>query len=62
MKRNFLQFVLFGLGVAIASSGLSFKNKVDLSEYKLDDHALCYNVPKEHEVTEEQVNDRYHLF
>lgn len=63
MKRNLLQIAIFGLVVAVASTSLSFKSKVDLTGYKMEDTDMCYNVPMEHEVnTNEEVNDRYQVF
>ena len=63
MKRNLLQFVIFGLVVAIASTNLSFKSKVDLTMYKLEDAGMCYNVPSESDAAHsEELNDRYQVF
>lgn len=63
MKRNLLQFVIFGLVVAIASTNLSFKSKVDLTMYKLEDAEMCYNVPSETDAAySEELNDRYQVF
>jgi len=63
MKRNLLQFAIFGLVLAVASTSLSFSNKVDLTKYKLEDAEFCYNVPMEDEVAmNEEVNDRYQVF
>lgn len=63
MKRNLLQLAIFGLVVAVASTGLSFKSKVDLTKYKLEDSEFCYTVPSESDVVlDEQVNDRYQVF
>ncbi len=63
MKRNLLQMAIFGLVVAVASTGLSFKNKVDLTKYKMEDTEFCYDVPMEHDVVlNEEVNDRYQVF
>lgn len=63
MKRNFLQIAIFILVVAVASTGLSFKGKVDLTKYKLEDTEFCYTVPSESDVAmNEEVNDRYQVF
>lgn len=63
MKRNFLQFAIFGLVVAVASTSLSFKSKVDLAKFKTEDVEMCYHVPSEKEVAlYEEVNDRYQVF
>jgi len=43
-KTSLLLVVVLGI-----TSGFSFKKKVDLSSYRMDDSELCYNVPTEEE-------------
>lgn len=63
MKRNLLQFAIFGLVVAIASTNLSFKSEVDLTKYKVEDAEMCYNVPSETDVAfGEELNVQYQVF
>jgi hypothetical protein len=62
MKRKISRTVIFPLVVVIAAAGFSFSDKVDLSAYKLEDEALCYDVPTAEQVRVERLNDQYQVF
>ena len=61
MKRNLFKTSLLLIFVLGVTTGFSFKKKVDLSHYRMDDLELCYHVPNEVEVKDEQslVNFNY---
>ena len=61
MKRNLFKTSLLLIFVLGVTTGFSFKKKVDLSHYRMDDLELCYYVPNEVEVEDEQslVNFNY---
>ncbi|MAP53862.1 peptidoglycan-binding protein LysM [Altibacter sp.] len=52
MKRNLLR--LFGLLIitSLVITGFSTRNRVDLSQYRMDEIELCYDVPNELDVTD----------
>ncbi|MDC8004989.1 peptidoglycan-binding protein LysM [Aureisphaera galaxeae] len=62
MKRSFIQIGLFVLVVSLVSTGFSSKNGVDLSHYIFTEESVCYNVPNEDEVVEEEAEDFFQLY
>lgn len=63
MKRNLLKtglLLIISIGV---TTSFSFRKKVDLSHYQMNDLELCYNVPNENEViTLYKTEPSYYLF
>ena len=64
MKRNLSQIAIMALMVAVASSGLSFGTKVDFFFFRVDDEAMCYNVPNKTDIKKGDDVEiaRYQLF
>ncbi|MBE9489297.1 MAG: peptidoglycan-binding protein LysM [Bacteroidetes bacterium] len=63
MKHNLFKTSLLLIVALGVTTGFSFKEKVDLSHYKMDDLQLCYHVPTEDEVNEEQSSENFdHIF
>jgi len=50
MKSNLFKTSLLLIIVLVITTGFSFKKKVDLSHYLMNDLELCYHVPNESEV------------
>lgn len=62
MKRKSLGIIIILLVVAIASTGFSSSNDVDLSQYIITDEICFYNVPNENEVVSKEATDPFQLF
>jgi len=59
MKRNILNTSLLLVVILGLTTGFSFREKVDLSHYQMDGMELCYQVPNENEVVEEEPIDAF---
>ena len=59
MKRNLLNTSLLLIVVLAITTGFSFKEKIDLSHYQMNDMELCYHVPNEDEVEEVEPIDSF---
>ncbi len=63
MKRNLLQTSLLLVVMLGLTTGFSFRKKVDLSQYRMNDLELCYHVPNENEAsTLHEIEPSYVLF
>lgn len=63
MKRNLLSISLLLMVVLAITTGFSFKEKVDLSHYQMNDMEMCYHVPNEDEIGKvETVNSFDYIF
>lgn len=63
MKRNLLKTSLLLIITIGVTTSFSFRKKVDLSYYQMNDLELCYNVPNENEViTLYKTEPSYYLF
>ena len=57
MKSNLFKTSLILIVVLVITTGFSFKKKVDLSHYLMNDLELCYHVPNENEVKDISSNE-----
>ena len=63
MKRNILNTSLLLLIILAVTTGFSFKEKVDLSHYRMNDMELCFQVPNKGEVLEvEYIDSSSYIF